>query len=99
MSKHDNVGLVTKYLVFKREDGRWMEKETASFVLSPNKNDDYGKASQEAIIAYAKSIKGRNRELAKDLLRWVAILRTPNRIGSLSDEQIEEATGVKLDEP
>lgn len=94
MSEHDNKGLVSKYLVLKQENGRWMEKETPCFVLSPEKKDAYGWASCEALIAYAKSILPTNRALARDLLTWVA------RIRGIPAEKAALLSGVQhMDEP
>ena len=47
------------------------------FVLSPLKNDAYGRASRLAMITYAKEIEKENPELAEDLRKW---------IGSIIDE-------------
>lgn len=41
------------------------------FVLNPNKQDAYGKASRDAMRAYALSISSENEELALDLIKWV----------------------------
>ena len=41
------------------------------FVLSPNKDDAYGNASREAVLAYASTIEGINPTLTSDLRRWV----------------------------
>ena len=40
------------------------------FTLSPTKNDAYGKASREAMRAYALMIVGVNPRLARDLTSW-----------------------------
>jgi hypothetical protein len=41
------------------------------FVLNPNKDDNYGMASREAIRAYAHMIDKTNPELANDLWLWL----------------------------
>lgn len=41
------------------------------FVLNPTKRDRYGKASRQAMMAYAEAIKNYNPTLAKDLVEWV----------------------------
>ncbi len=41
------------------------------FVLSPTKDDAYGRASRGAIREYAWSIWDTNRELAVNLMNWV----------------------------
>ncbi len=45
--------------------------EMKYFVLNPNKMDVYGKASREAIRAYADCLEGTNQEFAEDLIAWV----------------------------
>lgn len=47
---------------------------TKYFVLSPLKDDAYGKASRAALAAYAKSIRHENPELANDLENWLDVL-------------------------
>ncbi len=44
------------------------------FVLNPNKENPYGRASRIAILAYARSIRKENRGLAKDLEKWIATI-------------------------
>jgi hypothetical protein len=70
------VGLIAKYLVFKKEwtsgGERWVQKETACFVLSPDKPNSYGAASCKALLAYARAIKKTNPRLSQDLRDWVA---------------------------
>ena len=46
-------------------------KTTPCFVLSPEKDDDYGAASRSALVAYATLIRKRNPYLAEDLLDWL----------------------------
>jgi len=46
-------------------------KRSWCFVLSPEKNDAYGKASRAAMRAYADSICGTNAKLAADIHRKV----------------------------
>ncbi len=70
--KDGETGLVDRYLIFKTENDRLVEKLTWSFVLSPEKNDEYGRASRTAMKAYAKSIKKHNWLLADDILNKVA---------------------------
>ena len=41
------------------------------FVVSPNKDDAYGQASREALLAYASAIEAENPHLCSDLRRWV----------------------------
>ena len=45
------------------------------FVLNPTKDDEFGRASREAILAYAKSIENINRDLAEDLRHWEVACR------------------------
>jgi len=47
-------------------------KRTWCFVLSPEKDDEYGKASRAAMMAYADSIEGTNQRLSTDLRDRVA---------------------------
>ena len=47
-------------------DGLW-RKRTGCFVLSYEKDDAYGDASRDAVLAYARSIHRVNRRLAWDL--------------------------------
>lgn len=95
-SEHDGKGLVQKYLVFKKEDGRWMEKESPCFVLSPAKRDQYGKASRVALVAYAETIRGVNPKLAEDLTTWVDHLVSLPELnpGPFNDEQFERIRAV-----
>jgi len=55
------------------------------FVLNPFKNNAYGRASRIALIVYAKSIRQENKELAKDLTKWVEEIR-----GSFSLEKTKK---------
>lgn len=41
------------------------------FVLKPEGTDPYAKASREALVAYAESIKTHDPALAKDIWEWV----------------------------
>lgn len=41
------------------------------FVLNPSKKDEYGRASRNAMLMYALTIKDTNKELATDLRQWV----------------------------
>lgn len=41
------------------------------FVLKPEGTDPYAKASREALVAYAESIKTHDPGLAEELWRWV----------------------------
>lgn len=41
------------------------------FVLNPTKEDAYGRASQEALVAYANAIRETNPILASDIMGWV----------------------------
>ncbi len=50
--------------------GAWM-KRSRVFVLSPEKDDDYGAASRAAMWAYANAIREKNTQLADDLIAWV----------------------------
>lgn len=45
--------------------------EMKYFVLNPNKNDAYGKASRRAIYHYAAEIYKENKQLAEDLCEWM----------------------------
>lgn len=73
MPDQDTVGLIQKYKVLKRApDGTWVPKETGCFVLSPEKNDGYGRAARFALNFYAHCIAGTNPKLARDLYDWVA---------------------------
>jgi hypothetical protein len=40
------------------------------FVLKPEGNDEYAKASRKAMFVYASSIQLFNPELADDLFKW-----------------------------
>lgn len=51
----------------------WL-KDTRGFVLSPEKDDDYGHASRMALITYAKNIKKGNLSLYNDILDWLGEL-------------------------
>lgn len=97
MSEHDDKGLVQKYLVFKWEkDGRWAEKTTPCFVLSPAKRDEYGKASRAALVSYASVIRSTNPKLADDLMQWVDHLVSlpPPMPGPFNEEQFERIRSV-----
>ena len=48
--------------------------EMKYFVLKPKGADPYAKASREALIAYAESIKTHDLALAEDLWRWVDLV-------------------------
>ena len=41
------------------------------FVLKPHGDDVYAKASRDAMLAYAETIKDDNQLLADDLREWV----------------------------
>lgn len=41
------------------------------FVLNPNKQDEYGKASREAIKTYASFIAETNVKLSAELFLWI----------------------------
>ena len=41
------------------------------FVLNPTKQDSYGEASREALLAYANAIKDTNPALSLDLDLWL----------------------------
>jgi hypothetical protein len=69
--KDGDTGLIDKYLIFKIENQRFVEKLTWSFVLSPEKDDEYGRASRTAMKAYAKSVKNKNYLLYCDILNRV----------------------------
>lgn len=45
------------------------------FVLNPNKDTVYGRASRAALLAYADVIEMENKELADDLRRWVSEIK------------------------
>ena len=45
------------------------------FVLNPNKDDDYGRASRGAMLSYASAIYLENPTLAHDLVEWVKEVR------------------------
>ena len=83
---NDKKGLVEKYLVLKTEAKGpfdvqvhgldenalgFYKKETPCFVLSPEKEDEYGAASRAALVAYATLIRKKNPYLAEDLLDWL----------------------------
>jgi hypothetical protein len=71
----DTLGLIEKYLVFKKNKiGQWVEKGTPSFVLSPFKNDDYGYASRNALKEYVRVIERKNQVLAKEIREWVNVI-------------------------
>jgi len=46
-------------------------KRTWSFVLSPEKDDAYGKASRQALMTYARVIRETNPRLADDIVRRI----------------------------
>lgn len=46
------------------------------FVLNPLKNDEFGKASREAIKTYAVFIAENNTEFAGELLLWMEELES-----------------------
>ena len=46
------------------------------FILSPNKDDDYGKASRAAMLIYADYIAPHDGKLAKDLRAIVIKIET-----------------------
>ena len=50
--------------------GAWM-KQGRCFVLSPEKDDAYGKASRAAVMVYADAIREKNPQLADDLSAWM----------------------------
>ena len=41
------------------------------FVLTPTKKNKYGKASRDAMLAYAESIRPANPKLSRALVAWV----------------------------
>ena len=45
------------------------------FVLSPDKDTTYGKASRAALAAYAEEIHASNPQLATDVEAWVKKIR------------------------
>jgi hypothetical protein len=80
MNNNDNRGLFGKYLVLKRDkNGKWIEKKTQCFVLSPDKKDAYGLASRQALLEYAKIIRKRNKILAVELEHWVELINRRNK--------------------
>ena len=44
------------------------------FVLNPTKRDTYGKASRNALFAYADTVQDENTQLADDIRLWVGRL-------------------------
>ena len=44
------------------------------FVLNPEGTDPYAKASREALVAYAESIKTHDPNLAEELWEWVDLV-------------------------
>lgn len=98
MSDKNDGGLKQKYFVAKLEGKGmpdfeihpttrekhflgWKKKGWC-FVLSPEKNDEYGAASREAMRTYAHKIMKTNRELGRDLLATVNGIETElRRIG------------------
>ena len=48
--------------------------EMKYFVLNPNKNDRYGRASRNAIRTYAIDIETEDPQLANDLVNWLALI-------------------------
>ncbi len=54
--------------------------EMKYFTLNPNKQDDYGIASREALRIYAIAIRHENSQLADDLLNWVENLEESDSI-------------------
>lgn len=76
---------VTIMVIDKNGEGvryRGRPVKTDKFILSPEKTDDYGAASREAIRAYAEKIYFRNPQLGKDLREWM------NRIEGITEEPI-----------
>lgn len=60
-----------------------MTIEMKYFVLKPTGVGNYAEASRQAMIAYAKSIRPVDYQLANDLLTWVEteeIINRKNRI-------------------
>ena len=53
----------------KNEDGLKMKY----FVLKPNGNDQYARASREALFAYAEAIRSTNKKLSDDLFAWYGV--------------------------
>lgn len=51
-----------------------MPLEMKYFVLKPEGTDPYAKASREALVAYAESIKTHDPGLAEDLWQWVDLV-------------------------
>lgn len=51
-----------------------MPLEMKYFVLKPKGTDPYAKASREALVAYAESIKTHDPNLAEELWEWVDLV-------------------------
>jgi len=56
------------------KEGEMAGLEMKYFVLNPNKNDRYGRASRNAIRTYAIDIETEDPQLANDLVNWLALI-------------------------
>jgi len=73
----DDPSVMTIMVIDREGEGRKFKGRpvnTHKFVLSPDKNDDYGNASRRALEAYAIQIEARNPKLADDLRQWVEMI-------------------------
>jgi hypothetical protein len=73
----DDPSVVTIMVIDREGEGKKFKGRpvrTKKFILSPEKVDDYGYASREAIRTYANEIENRNPKLADDLRRWMDLV-------------------------
>ena len=56
------------------KEGEMAGLEMKYFVLNPNTNDRYGRASRNAIRTYAIDIETEDPQLANDLVNWLALI-------------------------
>jgi hypothetical protein len=52
------------------------------FVLNPAEVGAYGRASKEALVAYANAIRNANPLLATDIMIWVNRILSPGEVPS-----------------
>ena len=61
------------------------------FVLNPSKQDDYGRASRKAMLAYAEEICKENSELSNDLIEWIKKLEVIDNTSFKEEERLKKA--------
>ena len=57
------------------------------FVLKPEGDDDYAKASREALAAYSNAIRDTNPVLASDLVLWIEHIENSLNMKESSDKE------------